>query len=165
MKRLTPSDTLILNDYTAYFIQMFISVTILESESPSSKASVLCRRTYDGVTADLVEKGNERDAEKKKNLSKTYKIFIITSLRFSYNWFYHIPLTYPHFFPNPPSLPHSSTFIAFFFPFKAITDHFVLPEFIWVHDHPRASAYMNSQQFRQQTQELGRLRPVLWNGL
>lgn len=65
-----PSDTLILNDYTAYLIQMFISVTILESESPSSKALVLCRCTYDRVTADLVEKGNERDAEKKpiKNL-------------------------------------------------------------------------------------------------
>lgn len=66
MKRLTPRDTSILNDYTACLIQMFISVTILESESPSSKASVLCRRTYDRVTADLVEKGNERDAEKKK---------------------------------------------------------------------------------------------------
>lgn len=73
MKRLTPRDTSILNDYTACLIQMFISVTILESESPSSKASVLCRRTYDRVTADLVEKGNERDAEKKKNYQKPIK--------------------------------------------------------------------------------------------
>lgn len=52
---------------------MFISVMILESESPSSKASVLCRHTYGRVTADLVEKGNERDAEEKKNYQKPIK--------------------------------------------------------------------------------------------
>lgn len=117
MKRLTPRDTSILNDYTACLIQMFISVTILESESPSSKASVLCRRTYDRVTADLVEKGNERDAEKKK-ISKTYKIFIITSLRFSYNL---VSSYSPHLSPTLPKSTHPSTFTyvyCIFFLFK-----------------------------------------------
>lgn len=93
---------------------MFISVTILESESPSSKASVLCRRTYDRVTADLVEKGNERDAEKKK-YQKPIKFSSLLLWDFHTIWFHHIPLTYPQLFPNPPIFPHSPTFIAFFF--------------------------------------------------